>query len=68
MHYPADRNSGSIAQTLAMDPEIILLDEPTSALEPTMVGEVLAMIRNLVTIARAEKIFSQNLPIRLFQV
>jgi polar amino acid transport system ATP-binding protein len=30
-----------------MDPEIILFDEPTSALDPTMVSEVLAVIRKL---------------------
>ncbi len=30
-----------------MDPEIMLFDEPTSALDPTMVGEVLTVIKNL---------------------
>ena len=30
-----------------MDPDIILFDEPTSALDPTMIGEVLSVIRNL---------------------
>ena len=37
----------AIARTLAMDPDIILFDEPTSALDPTMIGEVLSVIRSL---------------------
>jgi len=37
----------AIARCLAMEPSIILFDEPTSALDPTMVSEVLAVIRRL---------------------
>ena len=50
--YPSSLSGGqkqrvAIARALAMHPEIILFDEPTSALDPTMVGEVLSVIRQL---------------------
>ncbi|WP_281033867.1 hypothetical protein [Methanohalophilus mahii] len=37
----------AIAGTLAIHPKVMLFDEPTSTLGPEMVGEVLAVIRDL---------------------
>ena len=37
----------AIMRSIAMNPEVILLDEPTSSLDPEMIGEVLNLIKNL---------------------
>ena len=75
--YPSSLSGGqkqrvAIARALAMHPEVILFDEPTSALDPTMVGEVLSVIRQLakegltMLIVTHEMKFARDVSTRIF--
>lgn len=77
LSYPDELSGGqkqrvAIARTLAMDPEIVLFDEPTSALDPTMVSEVLSVIRSLakkgltMMIVTHEMKFARDVSTRIF--
>ncbi len=75
--YPDELSGGqkqrvAIARCMAMECEILLFDEPTSALDPTMVSEVLAVIRRLsregmtMIIVTHEMEFAKNISNRVF--
>lgn len=75
--YPQDLSGGqkqrvAIARALAMHPEILLFDEPTSALDPTMVSEVLSVMKKLakggmtMIVVTHEMSFARNVCNRVF--
>ena len=52
--YPAHLSGGqqqrvAIARALSMNPDMMLFDEPTSALDPELVGDVLAVMKDLAS-------------------
>jgi polar amino acid transport system ATP-binding protein len=64
--YPAKLSGGqqqrvAIARALAMDPEVLLFDEPTSSLDPELVGEVLRVIRALADEGRTMLLVTHEL-------
>ncbi len=75
--YPEQLSGGqkqrvAIVRAIAMHPEILLFDEPTSALDPTMVEEVLSIIRSLASqgmtmmIVTHEMKFARDVSTRVF--
>ena len=76
-NYPDELSGGqkqrvAIARAIAMKPDVLLFDEPTSALDPTMVGEVLQVIRSLakegmtMMIVTHEMKFARDVSTRVF--
>jgi polar amino acid transport system ATP-binding protein len=64
--YPAKLSGGqqqrvAIARALAMDPEVLLFDEPTSSLDPELVGEVLRVIHALAKEGRTMLLVTHEL-------
>lgn len=75
--FPKELSGGqkqrvAIARCLSMQPKVILFDEPTSALDPTMVSEVLSVIRDVakqgitMLIVTHEMKFARDVSTRVF--
>ena len=75
--FPSELSGGqkqrvAIARCLSMHPKVILFDEPTSALDPTMVSEVLSVIRSIakqgitMLIVTHEMKFAREVSTRIF--
>lgn len=75
--FPSQLSGGqkqrvAIARCLSMNPKVILFDEPTSALDPTMVSEVLRVIRDIASrgitmlIVTHEMQFARKVSTRVF--
>jgi ABC-type polar amino acid transport system ATPase subunit len=66
-HYPFQLSGGqqqrvAIARAVAMSPKLVLFDEVTSALDPELVGEVLAVMRDLAESGMTMLIVSHEIP------
>ena len=75
--YPHKLSGGqkqriAIARSLAMEPEVILFDEPTSAIDPEMIGEVLDIMKDVAAkgitmlVVTHEMGFARNVANRIF--